>query len=110
MSDESGRNRDRDQLLDTLVALITSGLAAHSDNELADLVEALEANLLSTLITLPLFSQPLVVQIDPTASKAAVQEAVRELTSWIDENWETTRLREKGIRLPARPGEPKLLN
>lgn len=107
----SERNRDRDDLIDDLVGLLTAGLATRSDEELAELVETLERSPAGDLTTLPTSSEAVMVQVDPHASKAAVRQALSELSSWVEGNWEVARVRVSGIPIPSIFGdEPDLLN
>ncbi|PIE17668.1 MAG: hypothetical protein CSA65_07925 [Proteobacteria bacterium] len=102
----SEHNRDRDELIDDLVGLITAGLATRSDEELAELVETLERAPASDLTTLPSSNEAVMVQVDPQATKAAVRQALRELEAWIEGNWDVARVRVSGIpiELPDEPG------
>jgi hypothetical protein len=107
----SHHSRDRDELLDDLVGLITAGLATRSDDELAELVETLERSPIGDLATLPSSNEAVMVQVDPHASKAAVPQALRELSSWVEGNWDVARVRVSGIPIPSIfREEPDLLN
>jgi hypothetical protein len=50
--------------------------------------------------TLPSAHDAVLVQVDPDASKDAVAEALKELSDWVEENWDEERVKLAGIELP----------
>lgn len=102
--------RDRDDLIDDLVEIITAGLALRSDEELARLIQMLETGNFAGLQTLPSRHEAVLVQVDPSASKVAVRQALDELRDWVDNQWDAARVHMNGIPLPPRRKDSGYLN
>lgn len=78
---------ERKDILDDLISLIAASLATHSDSELEVLLKMLQDGQFSGLETLRASNNAIMVQVDPNASKNAINAALDEMSNWVEENW-----------------------
>jgi len=84
----SGNYRDRSDVLDELVGLITASLAFRSTDELESLLDALQLGQALPINALRSANGAGLVHIDPRASKEDAVAALLSVAEWVDQNWE----------------------
>ena len=81
-------SRNRDELIEEIVGMITGSLAWRSDDEIEAMLEAMKKGPQSGPSGLRAANNAVVVCINPTVGKEATVAALTELAERVDEQWD----------------------